>query len=255
MATASSSKVLISFDVDGTLIHTVGKDANKLHKLAFQEAWRACFQIDTTLDVIQHHGLTDPLILIKVLQHHGIPTEKAAAKLKEMEAVMIKFYEANADKAGMGLETLPGVKQMLEELMARGDVLTCLVTGNLEPIGWAKMQALGLKQLFSEPHFGGFGSDYCNPENANDSWKDRAELVRIAAHKAKKLYPGSELDVKWHVGDTPMDVQAAQGGGAEALGVLTGVYSQEVLQEANPKSIILKDLQNVAEVLQTFGLS
>ena len=42
---------------------------------------------------------------------------QAAAKLKEMEAVMIKVYEANADKAGMGLETLPGVKQMLEELM------------------------------------------------------------------------------------------------------------------------------------------
>lgn len=44
-------------------------------------------------------------------------------------------------------------------MQARGDVLTCLVTGNLEPIGWAKMQALGLKQLFSEPHFGGFGSE------------------------------------------------------------------------------------------------
>ena len=83
-----------------------------------------------------------------------------------------------------------------------------------------------------------------------------------------------------------MDVQAAQGGGAEALGVLTGVYSQEVLKEANPsefiallfhanfsncmmckwrcsschtmlpaESVILKDLQSVAEVLRTFGLS
>ena len=44
-------------------------------------------------------------------------------------------------------------------MQARGNVLTCLVTGNLEPIGWAKMQALGLKQLFSEPNFGGFGSE------------------------------------------------------------------------------------------------
>ena len=33
MANASSSKVLISFDVDGTLIHTVGKDANKVAEL------------------------------------------------------------------------------------------------------------------------------------------------------------------------------------------------------------------------------
>ena len=127
--------------------------------------------------------------------------------------------------------------------------------------------------------------DYCNPENANDSWKDRAELVRIAAQKAKKLHPGesaaaskqshgccavlllrllteaqhkghrcrswwqlsiragSELDVKWHVGDTPMDVQAAHGGGAEALGVLTGVYSQEVLKEANPSECTAPDVQ------------
>ena len=33
---------------------------------------------------------------------------------------MIKYYEANTDKAGMGLEILPGVKQMLEELMVSG---------------------------------------------------------------------------------------------------------------------------------------
>ena len=45
---------------------------------------------------------------------------QAAAKLKDMEGVMIKFYEANLDKAGMGLEILPGVKQMLEELMVSG---------------------------------------------------------------------------------------------------------------------------------------
>ena len=37
-----------------------------------------------------------------------------------------------------------------------------LVTGNLEPIAWGKMQALGLLEAFSEPHFGGFGSDYCS---------------------------------------------------------------------------------------------
>ena len=36
------------------------------------------------------------------------------------------------------------------------------MTGNLEPIAWGKMQALGLLEAFSEPHFGGFGSDYCS---------------------------------------------------------------------------------------------
>jgi hypothetical protein len=46
-------------------------------------------------------------------------------------------------------------------LQARPDVATCLVTGNLEPIGWGKMRALGIEHLFTQPRFGGFGSDHC----------------------------------------------------------------------------------------------
>lgn len=34
---------------------------------------------------------------------------------------------------------------------ADGGFLTCLVTGNLEPIGWGKMSALGISSLFSNP--------------------------------------------------------------------------------------------------------
>lgn len=33
-----------------------------------------------------------------------------------MEESMLKYYMANADKAGVGLECLPGVKQLLQEL-------------------------------------------------------------------------------------------------------------------------------------------
>lgn len=39
-----------------------------------------------------------------------------------------------------------------------------------------------------------------------------------------------KLRAKWHVGDTPMDIQAADGGQAKALGVLTGVYSRQDLE-------------------------
>lgn len=66
---------------------------------------------------------------------------------------------------------LPGVWMLLEPnlpgnlsqtfLQARPDVACCLVTGNLEPIGWGKMAALGVQDLFTAPCFGGFGSDYC----------------------------------------------------------------------------------------------
>ena len=59
----------------------------------------------------------------------------------------------------------------------------CLVTGNMEPIGWGKMEALGIKHLFTEPCFGGFGSDFCSG-NTEQTWRDRAELVRCAGPRS-----------------------------------------------------------------------
>ena len=44
-------------DVDGTLIHSVGENANKLHKDAFAQGFKKVFGLDTTIDVIKHHGM------------------------------------------------------------------------------------------------------------------------------------------------------------------------------------------------------
>lgn len=54
-------------------------------------------------------------------------------------------------------------------------------------------------------------------------------LVLLAYIVCSK-HAGMEFKAKWHVGDTPMDIQAAQGGHAKALGVLTGVYSRQDLE-------------------------
>lgn len=39
-----------------------------------------------------------------------------------MEAVMLKYYQQNIDKAGTGLECLPGVKQLLQALKVNNHV-------------------------------------------------------------------------------------------------------------------------------------
>ncbi|CAI7888793.1 unnamed protein product, partial [Closterium sp. NIES-54] len=46
-------RVLITFDVDGTLIHSVGSESNKLHKRAFAHAMKKVFGIQGTIDAIQ----------------------------------------------------------------------------------------------------------------------------------------------------------------------------------------------------------
>jgi len=247
---------LVSFDVDGTLIVSKGDDANKLHKLAFAAGMKQVFDVDTNIDVIKHHGSTDPLILVAVLGHHGVPYDKAMAKLKDMEAAMNDFFleaaAADPNTAAAGLEVLPGVLELLETLQKREDVVTCLVTGNLEPIAWGKMRALGLESLFTQPPFGGFGSDFCSG-NHQESWKDRMELVSIAADRAEKLRPEG-ITSRFHVGDTPMDLQAADGAGAKGVGVTTGIYSQDDLAAASPNSVVLAGLDDVPQVLEALGL-
>ncbi|KAL2610042.1 hypothetical protein R1flu_028615 [Riccia fluitans] len=233
---AEAGRVLITFDVDGTLIQSLGLNANLLHKKAFSHAIEEVFGIVGTIDAIKHHGSTDPMVLVNTLEHYGIPLDQATFRLHDLKEKMLDYARDNANQIGEGLELLPGVEALLMALAERKtDVVVGLVTGNLEEIAWLKMDGLGIRKYFSTPNFGGFGSDH----------SDRGELVKIATQRAEALYPG-EFSLKVHVGDTPNDIRAAEYGGVLALGVCTGVFSRDDLLAAsdNGNCIILEDLKD-----------
>ncbi|KAG0608234.1 hypothetical protein M758_8G090100 [Ceratodon purpureus] len=186
-----ADKVLITFDVDGTLMQSTGLLANQLHKKAFSHAFLQVFGVEGTIDAIKHHGSTDPMVILNTLEHYGIPQETAAPKLGELKAKMVEYAMQHASEVGEGLEVLPGVRELLEVLSRQEEVIIGLVTGNLEDIAWLKMEGLGIRQFFSIPNFGGFGSDH----------SDRGELVRIAAARADQMFPGG-FRLRAHVGDT-----------------------------------------------------
>lgn len=247
---------LISFDVDGTLIGSVGDAANKLHRRAFAFCFKEIFGIDTTIDVVKHHGSTDPLIILAVLEYHGIPKEKAMPKMADLQASMINFFQEHQSEAAQGLKLLPGVKELLATLQANPKVATCLVTGNLQPIGWGKMRALGIEHLFSPQPFGGFGSDFCSG-NIAESWKDRSQLVGIAAKRAEELVEGPVVR-RFHVGDAPMDMKAAEGAGAIPVGVTTGIFSKQQLEQSvkeDTNIIVLDGLAEPAKVVEVLKLN
>ena len=207
---------------------------------AFTHAFEEVFGLrDLSIDVITHHGLTDPLVAQRMLVFAGVSAEDAEARWPEVAASMLRYAESHTADAGHGLEVLPGVESLLAALRERGAAVG-LVTGNLTPIAWAKMEALSLAKLFTEPRFGGFGTDH----------SDRGELVRIAGQRARLRTPG--IRSAWHVGDTPADVRAAAFGGARALGVCTGVFTNEELLTANSSATVLPDLSNVEDVLALF---
>lgn len=64
--------VALVVDVDGTLVTSAGECANKLHRRAFEHAIQSVFGITTNIDVVAHHGSTDPLILLAILEYHGV---------------------------------------------------------------------------------------------------------------------------------------------------------------------------------------
>lgn len=123
------------------------------------------------------------------------------SKLPELQDAMVEFALSQPlEEASRGIGLLPGVRDTLAALADAPGVVPCLVTGNLEPIGWLKMRALGLLPSFGEEPFGGFGSDFCSG-NVAEMWKDRAELIRVAQRKASKLMAGQgALERIYHVG-------------------------------------------------------
>lgn len=49
----ADGRVLVTFDVDGTLVKAVGASSNRLHKRAFSHAFKEVFGVDGHIDVIQ----------------------------------------------------------------------------------------------------------------------------------------------------------------------------------------------------------
>ena len=249
---------IVTFDVDGTLVRSVGDDANKLHKEAFAEGLKVLGIDDQRgIDVIEHHGSTDGLILVRTAHFHGIDPQIAMEKLPEMQERMVQYFRANKERASFGIEVLPGVESLLATLSKLPDVYVGLTTGNLEDIGWMKMEELGLIQYFTAPRFGGFGNLYCSGElDVNKSYLDRAKLLDIAAQRAVALAGANDASDfhRVHVGDAPHDVDAAVEAGVFALGTLTGIFTEDDLRRrcgpAHDLVTVLPSLADTAEVLR-----
>jgi len=122
-------------------------------------------------------------------------------------------------RSEMDLLLMPGVKQVLAHLAARGALLG-VATGNLETIGWIKIEEAGLREWF---RFGGF----------SDHFAVRSELIGDAAKKAREL-AGADASI-CVVGDTPRDIEAAHANSLPVIAVATGTFSFDELEKLQPE--------------------
>jgi len=201
------------FDIDGTLL----RSRDRIHVDSFAACVQRVTGFEVTLAGIVLQCSTDTGILREACIQAGIPPEVLEV---HTEAILAAMGKAVAEQRhALDLVRLPGVEDALRHLARRGALLG-VATGNLEMIGWIKVETAGLREWF---RFGGF----------SDGFPIRSELICHAAGKAREM-AGADARV-CVVGDTPRDIEAARANSLPVIAVATGRYSFDELLAWEPE--------------------
>lgn len=201
------------FDIDGTLL----RSRDRIHVNSFVESVQRVTGFEVTLSGIVLQGSTDTGILREACIQAGIPP---LVLEEHTEAILEAMGKTVAEQRhALDLVRMPGVEEALRHLAKRGALLG-IATGNLEMIGWIKVERAGLREWFK---FGGF----------SDHFPIRSELIAHAASKAREM-TGQDARV-CVVGDTPRDIEAARANSLPVIAVATGRYGFDELLELGPK--------------------
>ena len=160
-----------------------------------------------------------------------------------MDAVLASYLDeliVELDRADHGVEVLPGVRELLDALEPRDDVVLGLLTGNVVRGRRAEAARRGSRFRSRFP-VGAFGSD----------GEHRHDLPAIARDRASRhtgtAVVGSSCVI---IGDTPSDVACGRGIGARAIAVATGHFDVAALAACNPHAVF-RDLTDTDAVIRS----
>jgi phosphoglycolate phosphatase len=204
---------VLLFDIDGTLVTTGG-----VGRRAVERAFHRTHGRSDACSLVRFDGMTDRSITRLGLEAIGVTPDD--------EAIDALLHVYLGELAAELLLSTPdtyrvhvGVREALAAANERGGIALGLGTGNVQTGARLKLEHVGLYQHFG---FGGFGSDH----------ELRVELIRVGAERGARHLglPVSACRVVV-IGDTPKDVDAARGIGAESIGVGTASFTAQQLLE------------------------
>ncbi len=200
------------FDIDGTLLNS--RDA--VHYFAFRTAIRDVLGVEASIEGVPVHGNTDVGILRAVLQRAGLRDRAIDKHMPQIVARMCAEVRQNREQ--LNPELCPSILELIHYLESRGKLLGA-ASGNLETVGWLKLEKAGLKPLFA------FGS-FSFPRES------RAEIFQHGIDMARQRI-GEHASVTV-IGDTPFDIEAARTVGVPVIAIATGIYTFAQLKGHNP---------------------
>ncbi len=231
---------LVLFDVDGTLVDCAGAGRRSLER-AFERVLGAD-GIEAASRRVRFEGKTDPTIIAEIAREAGVPPARLAERSAALGEAYVEILREEMARPEPRRRVLPGVRELLEALVARADAHLGLLTGNLEAGARAKLEPFGLNGYFRS---GGFSSDHA----------DRVEIARIARQKVSRLV-GLEFGAArvCVVGDTELDVECARANGYRSVAVPSGWVPRERLETARPDAL-LDDLRDLPAALAALGVA
>jgi phosphoglycolate phosphatase-like HAD superfamily hydrolase len=224
-------KVLILWDIDGTILHSGGAGM-----AALQAALKDVFGIEGSLAGIDFAGRTDPWIIRQIFARFAVEdTPRNHARYVDGYIGLLPEI-LGRNKA----RVLPGVEALLAQAAGRSDVAQGLLTGNLRRGAQTKLGYHGLWDYFPVGAF------------ADDS-EVRNELGPHALRRARghwgAAFPAERV---WIIGDTPHDIACARAFGARAMAVATGGSDAVSLAGFGPDAV-LEDLADGDAFWRTLG--
>ena len=220
---------LLLFDIDGTLLLSGGAG-----KRALNRAFSDFYGVGDAFADIPVAGRTDSVIFDHALEQAKIETDQEIKK--QFFRRYFDYLEQEIVQPGPKKGLMPGVKDLLEELQFRSDLVIALLTGNFSHAAEIKLRHFSLWHYFL---CGSYGDDA----------EGRDGLVPIAVDRARKLgvsvvFPRDVVVI----GDTPLDVRCAQVVCASSIGVATGAFSEQALRDSGAGAV-LTDLSDCSRFL------
>jgi phosphoglycolate phosphatase-like HAD superfamily hydrolase len=235
-ATNQSLRILL-WDLDGTLVRGKRFGTFKDYTVPMLES---VFGTAGNLREMIVSGMTDLQIVEEALRSAGITREHISARKDELKRCYIEQMKIAVDNGAHVIEAMPGARAALQAVHDHPRYQSALLTGNIEPAAYLKVESADLAEFFTLP--GAFG----------DESFDRRDLPAFAAQRINAAV-GRELkpDQFIVIGDTPNDVACARHFGARVLAVGTGrVHSIDDLRACEPDAL-LPDLLDVDLFMET----
>ena len=220
----SSLRVLL-WDLDGTLVRGARYGIFKDYTVPMLES---VFGTAGCLHEMIVSGMTDLQIVEEALRGEGITREQIRARKDELQSCYIAEMKRATGNGAHVIEAIPGAREVLQRVHEHPRYLSALLTGNIKPAAYLKLEITGLSEFFQLP--GAFG----------DESFDRRDLPAIAAQRINE-YLGAHLRPEQLIviGDTPNDIACARHFGARVVAVATGrIHSDADLRAYDPDALL-----------------